>query len=100
VLGGLLGAAAEARFAEVWATVDANLIAYAGSGDAGAASTLSGDFASHTSALVPATAGTARDQVLATLKVVNDQRAKSYKQVAGDDHAAASAMQPLADRID
>ncbi len=100
VLGGLLGAAAEAPVAEVWATVDAGLIAYAGSGDAGAATRLSDGFASHTSALVPSSAETARDQVLATLKVVDDQRAKSYKQVAGDDHAAASAMQPLADRID
>jgi hypothetical protein len=100
VLGGVLGAAAEARFADVWATVDAGLIAYASSGDAGAASRLSADFASHTSALVPAAAETARDQVLATIKVIDDQRAKTYKEVAGDDHAAASAMLPLADRID
>jgi hypothetical protein len=100
VLGGLLGVAAEARLAELWGTVDAELIVYAGSGDAGTASKLSDDFASHISALVSDAAGAGRDQVLATIKVIDDQRSKSYKQVAGDDHAAASAIQPLADRID
>lgn len=100
VLGGIQGPLAQARLVELWGTVDAELIAYASSGDAGAARTLSDDFASHTDVLVPGAAGTARDQVLATIKVIDDQRSKSYKQLAGDDHAAAAAMQPLADRID
>ena len=36
-------------------------------------------------------------QVQATIKVIDDQRAKSSKTVAGDDRAAATAMQPIAD---
>jgi hypothetical protein len=30
---------------------------------------------------------------------MDDQRAKSYKNIAADDRAAAAAMQPLADGI-
>jgi hypothetical protein len=39
------------------------------------------------------------DQALATVKVIDDQRAKNFKQVAGDDRAAAAGMQAVADRI-
>ena len=41
----------------------------------------------------------ARDQALATIKVIDDQRAKAFKAIAADDRAAAAAMQPIADRI-
>jgi hypothetical protein len=37
--------------------------------------------------------------VNATIKVVDDQRAKSSKTIAGDDRAAATSMQPIADSI-
>jgi hypothetical protein len=40
-----------------------------------------------------------RDQALATIKVIDDQRAKNFKVVAGDDRAAAAAMQAVADHI-
>ena len=99
LLGGLLGASTEARFGELWATLDAALIAYAGSGDTAAASALRDAFASHLDLIVPGSAGAARDQVGATVELVDDQRGKSYARVAGDDRAAAAAMQPLADRI-
>ncbi|HEX2680668.1 MAG TPA: hypothetical protein VHQ03_05195 [Candidatus Dormibacteraeota bacterium] len=38
-------------------------------------------------------------QADATARVIDDQRAKSYKALAGDDRASATAMQPLADAI-
>jgi hypothetical protein len=44
-------------------------------------------------------ANNARDQVVATIKVIDDQRAQAFKAVAGDDKAAAAAMQAIADRI-
>ncbi len=38
-------------------------------------------------------------QVDATIKVIDEQRAKSLKTIAGDDRVAASSMQPVADSI-
>ncbi len=39
-------------------------------------------------------------QAQATIKVIDDQRAKSSKTIAADDRAAATAMQPIADSIE
>jgi hypothetical protein len=96
----LLGPGVRSPFDQLWGTRDADLIGYAGSGDAGAKQRLAGTFVSQFAALTPASEATVRDQVVATLKVTDDQRAKSLQQVAGDDRAAAAAMQPIADRID
>jgi len=38
-------------------------------------------------------------QVTATLKVIDEQRAKSSRSLASDDRAAATSMQPIADSI-
>jgi hypothetical protein len=38
-------------------------------------------------------------QTDAMARVIDDQRAKSYRTLAGDDRASATAMQPLADAI-
>ena len=38
-------------------------------------------------------------QMQATIKVIDDQKAKSFKPIAGDDRAAATAMQAIADSI-
>jgi hypothetical protein len=96
----LLGPGVGAPFAELWGTRDADLVGYASSADAGAKQRLTGTFVSQFAALTPAPAATVRDQVVATLKVADDQRAKTLQQVAGDDRAAAAAMRPIADRID
>jgi len=96
----LLGPGVGAPFAELWGTRDADLVGYASSADAGAKQRLTGTFVSQFAALTPAPAATVRDQVVATLKVADDQRAKTFQQVAGDDRAAAAAMRPIADRID
>ena len=49
--------------------------------------------------LAPNAADALRDQALATIKVIDDQRAKNFKVVSGDDRAAAAAMQAVADHI-
>jgi hypothetical protein len=99
VFAPLLGHAAGAQFSVVWSGRDSDLVNYAIAGDAGSRQSLTEKFVSGFDALAPSAAGTTHDQVLATLKVIDDQRGRSYLQVAGDDRAAASAMQPLADRI-
>jgi hypothetical protein len=99
VMGFLFGPDARAGFPGVWGIRDADLFAYANSSDAGARQRLTGSFVSQFSALTHAPAPAVRDQVIATLRVMDDQRAKSYKSIAGDDRAAAAAMQTIADKI-
>jgi hypothetical protein len=100
VMSFLLGPGVRAPLDQLWGIRDADLLGYASSGDAGSRQRLTGSFVSQFSVLTPAPAAAVRDQVVATLKVIDDQRAKALQQVAGDDRAAAAAMQPIADRID
>jgi hypothetical protein len=97
----MLGAGAGTQIAQLWGARNSDLIAYATSGDAAARQGLTDKFVTGFYALAPVPVGveTAREQVNATIKVVDDQRAKAFKQVAGDDRAAASAMRAIADRI-
>jgi hypothetical protein len=99
VMGFLLGPDARAGFPGVWGIRDAGVFAYANSSDSGARLKLTGTFVSQFSALTQVPAPTIRDQVVATLKVIDDQQAKAYNNVAGDDHAAAAAMEAISDRI-
>jgi hypothetical protein len=96
----LLGPGVGAPFDDLWGTRVADLVGYASSADPGAKSRLTGTFVSQFAALAPAPAAAVRDQVVATLKVTDDQRAKALPQVAGDDRAAAAAMRAIADGID
>jgi hypothetical protein len=100
VLTFLLGPGVGAPFDELWGTRVADLVGYASSADPGAKSRLTGAFVSQFTALAPAPAAAVQDQVVATLKVTDDQRAKALQQVAGDDRAAAAAMRAIADGID
>jgi hypothetical protein len=100
VLTFLLGPGVGTPFDELWGTRVADLVGYASSADPGAKSRLTGMFVSQFAALAPAPAAAVRDQVVATLKVTDDQRAKAVQQVAGDDRAAAAAMRAIADGID
>lgn len=99
IISFLLGTATRTQFDQLWGIRDATLFAYANSSDAGARQRLTGSFVVQFSALTAAPASAVRDQVLATLRVMDDQRAKSYEQATNDDRAAAAAMQPVADRI-
>src|SRR5258708_35529498 len=99
VIGFLLGPDGRAGFPGIWGIRDADLFAYSNSSDAGARQRLTGSFVSQCSALTHAPAPAVRDRVVATLKVMDDQRAKASKNVAGDDRSAAAAMQSIADQI-
>jgi hypothetical protein len=99
VMGFLLGPDARTGFPQVWGVRDADVFAYANASDSGAKQKLTGSFVSQFSALTQVPAASIREQVIATLKAIDDQRAKAYKNVAGDDRAAAAAMQAIADAI-
>jgi hypothetical protein len=99
VIGFLLGPDARTGFPQLWGVRDANVFAYANASDSTAKQKLTGSFVSQFSALTQVPAVSIRDQVIATLKAIDDQRAKAYKNVAGDDRAAAAGMQAIADAI-
>ncbi len=99
VMSSLMGPAVRTSFDQLWGVRDADLFGYANSSDAGARQRLTGSFVLQFSALTSVAPPTVRDQVIAALKVMDEQRAKAYKDVAGDDRAAAAAMQAIADRI-
>jgi hypothetical protein len=75
------------------------MFAYANASDSAAKDKLTGAFVAQFSALTQVPAASIRDQVIATLKAIDDQRAKAYKNVAADDRAAAAGMQAIADQI-
>jgi len=93
------GAGAGTQIAQLWGSRNSDLIAYATSGDATARQGLTEKFITRFYGLTPLGSDSLRDQVLATIKVIDDQRAKNFKVVAGDDRAAAAAMQAVADHI-
>jgi hypothetical protein len=99
VMGFLRGPDARSGMPQIWGIRDADLFAYANSSDSSARQRLTGTFVSQFSALMKAPPAAVRDQVIATLKAIDDQRAKTYKDVPGDDRAAAAAMQTIADSI-
>jgi hypothetical protein len=94
-----MGAGAGTQIAQLWGARNSDLIAYATSGDATARQNLTEKFVTKFYGLAPNASDTLRDQALATIKVIDDQRAKNFKVVAGDDRAAAAAMQAVADHI-
>jgi len=95
----VFGPPAGAQVEQLWGARNSDLIAYATNGDATSRQGLTEKFVTRFYGLAPVAANNARDQVVATIKVIDDQRAKAFKAVAGDDKAAAAAMQPIADRI-
>ena len=99
VISSLLGTAARNQFDQLWGVLDADLFGYANSSSSGERQRLTGSFVSQFSVLTGVPAAVVREQVLATLKVIDDQRTESVVQVASDDQAAAAATRTVADRI-
>ena len=95
----LSGGTAGTQVGELWGARTADLIAYATSGDAAAKLGLTDKFLTRFYAIAPTASDAAREQIIATIKVIDDQRAKNVKSVAADDRAAATGMQGIADRI-
>ena len=85
-------------FDKVWAARDAALLAYA-SGDAASRPALTDTFVREFAALWHVDTSPVKTQVDATIRVIDQQRAKSSKALAAADRAAATAMQPIADSI-
>lgn len=83
-------------FAGVWAARDSGLVAYA-RGDSSAKAPLTIDFVKNFATLARVDRSPVSRQLMDTLKVIDDQRAKDSKDVAADDRSAATAMQPIAD---
>ncbi len=98
VFAASIGPAAGSRFTEIWTARDNALLGYA-AGTSGAKQVLTEKFVTDFTALAHIHRPQLVDQVNATIKVIDDQRAKSSKTVANDDRAAATAMQPVADSI-
>ena len=93
-----LGAAAGARFTEIWTVKDSGLLGYA-AGHSLDNPVLTGRFVDDFVSLSHADKRAVAAQVAATVKVIDDQRSKSSKAVANDDRAAATSMEPIADSI-
>src|SRR5258708_36535553 len=93
------GAGAGTQIVQLWGARNSDLIAYATSGDVAARQNLAEKFITRLYGVAPRASDSARDQVLAMIRVIDDQRAKNFKLVAGDDLAAAAGMQAVADQI-
>jgi hypothetical protein len=93
------GAGAGTQIVQLWGARNSDLIAYATSGDVAARQGLAEKFITRLYGVAPRASDSARDQVLAMIRVIDDQRAKNFKLVAGDDLAAAAGMQAVADQI-
>lgn len=95
----LRGNAAASQLDQVWAARDAAIATYAASGDASARAALSTTFVTDFTATTHVGRQPVDDQVTALLKVLDEQRSKSYTALAQDDRSAATAMQPIADAL-
>jgi hypothetical protein len=107
----LFGQSIGTRFDQVWAARDSATIAYAaansGTARQNALSRLTGDFVTQFSRLVQDSTGLSSTafgpalgaQVEATIAALDDQRSKSWAKLGGDDRAASSSMQSVADLI-
>ncbi len=95
----LVNAGAGTQFDTVWAARDAALIAYAKGGDDASKQALTQSFVTQFSSLAHVTPAPVADQVIATIKVIDDQRSKTSDPLPADDRAAAAAMEAIADAV-
>jgi hypothetical protein len=84
------------RFMLAWSQSNAALMTYASVGDAASRNALTNTFTAQLAAVSKTSSTVIAHQVDETVKVIDDQRAASDS-VAGDDRAAATAMEPIAD---
>ena len=87
------------RSKQAWSDELSSIQRYAGTGDGVAKSALTETFVSRLTSVTSVSPGIVSNQVNATIKVIDDQRAKNTDDVAGDDRVAATAMAPLADSL-
>jgi hypothetical protein len=94
-----IGSLKDQRFAQVWSQETLALDTYAAKNDAASKTALTDTFVAQLASIAGIAPGPIADHVNATIKVVDEQRAKSSKTIAGDDRAAATSTQPIADSI-
>lgn len=95
----LRGNAAATQLDDIWLARDSAIAAYAASADASARTALSTTFVTSFTALTHVDRQPVDDEVTALLKVLDEQRSKSYTSLAQDDRSAATAMQPIANAL-
>lgn len=93
------GSVAATQLEQVWSARDAAILAYSASADASSRAALTATFVSAFAAISHVAPETLAGQVTALLKVLDEQRAKSYASLARDDRSAATATQPVADGL-
>lgn len=86
------------KLAKVWVDWDSALVGYASSTDTSAGA-LTATFVDRVASATHADKPSVQNLITATIKVIDDQKAKSSKTLGGDDRAAATAMQPIADSL-
>jgi len=97
-LGRLYDTGASAELDRLWAARDKMLMDYASGFDPTPESLTNGYVTTFANAAHVDRLQVLR-QVQATVKVIDDQKARSSKTLAADDRAAATAMQPIADSL-
>lgn len=88
-----------ANLRTVWSSEAKAIASYAGNGDQASKQALMQSFASQLASTTGIQTSLVVDQVNATMRVIDDQRARSFAALFTDDRAAATAMQPLADSL-
>ena len=94
----LTAAMSNTQLANVWTARNTSLFGYA-QGNVQGNPLVTGKFVSDFVSVTHANKTVVQAQVTATLRVIDEQRARSSKTIAGDDRAAATAMQPVADSL-
>jgi hypothetical protein len=89
----------DAAFKQVWVDRAAAVAAYAAGGEAASRQALTDSFVQQLASRAGIPTAPIANQAGATVKVIDDQRGKSFKTIADDDHAAATAMEPIADAL-
>lgn len=84
---------------DLWTLQVTDVAAYVAKDDDASKTALTRDFAARLAASAHVSASLVADQAAATVKVIDDQRTKSYDALPVDDRIAAAAMQPIADAI-
>ncbi|HET9780156.1 MAG TPA: hypothetical protein VFR33_00120 [Candidatus Dormibacteraeota bacterium] len=87
------------RFSLAWSFEIGSLDHYASNGDPASKSALTDTFVSQLGALLRGPSNAITYHENAAIKVVDDQRSKAPT-LAGDDRAAATSMQPIADSVE
>jgi hypothetical protein len=88
----------DGRFSLAWAKEVGSLSTYALNGDPASAKSLTDTFASELALASKASPSVISQHESAIIRVVDDQRSKAPT-LAGDDRAAATSMQPIADSV-